>query len=155
MPTLNSQDLELEKYFTDVEVLRDWFDKAIVAETLPKRLLVIHGVGGIGKSSLLRMFRLNCKTAHVPVALASGDEAKSAVDVLTRWGEDLKADGVNLPTFFKTYDHYRAIQAKVEDETSKAQKKLGDIAGKATSKTAEAAGGAALGAEALERLGGR
>lgn len=146
MPTLNSQDLELEKYFTDVEVLRDWFDKAIVAETLPKRLLVIHGVGGIGKSSLLRMFRLNCKTAHIPVALASGDEAKSAVDVLTRWAEDLKADGANLPAFFKTYEHYRAIQAKVEDETSKAQKKLGDIAGKATSKTAEAAGGAALGA---------
>lgn len=92
MATQNPQDLELEKYFTDVEALRDWFDKAIVADTLPKRLLVIWGVGGIGKSSLLRMFRLNCKTARVPVGLASGDEAKSAVDVLTRWGEDLKGE---------------------------------------------------------------
>ncbi|MBI4674818.1 MAG: hypothetical protein HY741_24500 [Chloroflexi bacterium] len=48
MPTQNSQDLELAKFFTDVEPLRDWFDKAIVADTLPKRLLVIHGVGCVG-----------------------------------------------------------------------------------------------------------
>ncbi len=152
MPTQNSQDAELAKFFTDVEPLRDWFDKAIargeggITPPLPKRLLVIHGVGGIGKSSLLRMFRLNCKTARVAVALASGDEAKSAVDVLTRWAEDLKSDGVNLPTFSKTLEHYRAIQAKVESKTDEARKKLGDVAGKAASKTAEAAGGAALGA---------
>ncbi len=146
MATQNSQDLDLEKYFTDVEELRGWFEQALGADKLPKRLLVIWGVGGIGKSSLLRMFRLQCKRTKIAVGLASGDEAKSAVDVLSRWADDLKADGVNLPTFFKTYEHYRAIQAKVENETSKAQKKLGDLAGKATSKTAEAAGGAALGA---------
>lgn len=143
---INTQDADLAKYFTDVETLRDWFDRALVADVLPKRLLVIWGVGGIGKSSLFRMFRLNCKTAHVPVGLASGDEAKSAVDVLTRWAEDLKSDGVNLLTFSKTLVHYRAIQAKVEDKTNETRKKLGEVAGKAASKTAEAAGGAALGA---------
>lgn len=143
---INPQDADLAKYFTDEELLRDWFDKAIAAETLPKRMLVIWGVGGIGKSSLLRMFRLHCKNVHVPVGLASGDETKSAVDVLARCAEDLKADGVNLPTFFKTYDRYRAIQAQVEDKANEARKNWGDVAGKAAGKAAEAGAAAAAGA---------
>src|SRR2546422_9214901 len=87
----------LEAYFTDVEHLRDVFKMLVAAPTLPKRLLVVHGVGGVGKSSLLRMFRLHCKSVHVPIGLASGDEAKSAVDVLAAWAADLNADGVKFP----------------------------------------------------------
>jgi hypothetical protein len=45
------------------------------------------------------MFRLHCKGVNVPVALASGDEAKSAFDILVRWTDDLKADRVTLPAF--------------------------------------------------------
>ena len=118
-PQFFNQDNELAQFFTDVEHLRDLFKESVAAPTLTKRLLVIHGVGGVGKSSLLRMFRLHCKSVNVPVALASGDEAKSAVDVLRDWADDLKADGVALPTFAKTFEHYRAIQAKVENEAGK------------------------------------
>lgn len=146
MSTLYSQDTDLAKYFTDVEPLRVWFDQAVVAETLPKRLLVLWGVGGIGKSSLLRMFRLSARSKKIPVGLASGDEAKSAVDVLARWADDLKSDGANLPTFFKTYEHYRAIQAQVEDKAKAANKKWGDAASKAAGKAAEAGAAAAVGA---------
>lgn len=141
-----SQDSDLAKYFTDVEPLRAWFDQAIAAETMPKRLLVIWGVGGIGKSSLLRMFRLSARSKKFPVGLASGDEAKSAVDVLARWAEDLKNDSVTLSTFFKTYDHYRAIQAKVEDQAKAANKKLGDAAVKGAGKMVEAGAAAVVGA---------
>jgi putative ribosome biogenesis GTPase RsgA len=70
----NDFDRELQNYFTDVEHLRELFRQWLVAPTLSKRMLVIHGVGGVGKSSLLRMFRLHCKSVGVPVALASGDE---------------------------------------------------------------------------------
>jgi len=83
------------------------------------------------------------------VALASGAEAKSALNVLTRWAEDLIADGVALPSFDKTYKHYREIQAKVDEQTQKAQTKrsrMVDMAGNSASKIAEAAGGAAMGA---------
>lgn len=141
-----NQDTDLAKFFTDVEPLRAWFDQAIAAETLPKRLLVIWGVGGIGKSSLLRMFRLSARSKKIPVGLASGDEAKSAVDVLARWAEDLKNDSVTLSTFFKTYDHYRAIQGKVEDQAKAANKKLGDAAVKGAGKMAEAGAAAVVGA---------
>ncbi|CAG0981246.1 hypothetical protein ANRL4_01885 [Anaerolineae bacterium] len=113
------QDRELAEFFTDVESLREAFNNAVAAPTLAKRLFVIHGVGGVGKSSLLRMFRLHCRSVNVPVALASGDEAKSALDVLVRWVDDLKVEHVAFPASGKTYEHYRALQAKVEVETGK------------------------------------
>src|SRR5512136_2635083 len=94
-PLVPSDPKGLEAYFTDVEPLRDYFQRAVAAPTQDRRLLVIHGVGGIGKSSLLAMFRLHCKREHVPVALASGDKAKSIVDVLSDWAADLKTDSVN------------------------------------------------------------
>ena len=140
------QDKELAEFFTDVEHLRGAFKDAVAAPTLTKRLFVIHGVGGVGKSSLLRMFRLHCKGVNVPVALASGDEAKSAFDILARWTDDLKADGVSFSAFSKTFAHYREIQAKVDAQAKKAGGRAADIAGKAASKTAEAAGGAFAGA---------
>lgn len=148
-------DKELAAFFTDVEHLRDAFKNSVAAPTLTKRLFIIHGVGGVGKSSLLRMFRLHCKGVHVPVALASGDDSKSALDVLylqspsgeeRGWVSDLKADGVCFPKFDATFEHYRKIQAKLNTQVKKAGGRAADIAGKAASKTAEAAGGALAGA---------
>jgi tetratricopeptide (TPR) repeat protein len=130
---------DLVKYFTDVEYLRDLFARFITAEELPKRILAIHGVGGVGKSSLLRMFRLHARNLQVPVALTSAEESKSASDVLSNWSNDLKADGVALGNFQKTLIHYKAIQAKVEDQAKKAQearKKAAEKIGTAVAKAA-------------------
>jgi tetratricopeptide (TPR) repeat protein len=146
MSSINNQDKELAEFFTDVEHLRDAFKNAVAAPILTKRLLVIHGVGGVGKSSLLRMFRLHCKSVNVPVALASGDDSKSALDVLTHWTDDLKADSVAFSSFGKTFEHYREIQAKVDIEAQKTRGKLANLAGKAAGKITEAAGGALAGA---------
>lgn len=157
-PTSNRNSEILSEYFTDVEPLRELFRQYVAAQILPRHIFVIHGVPGVGKSSLVRMFRLHCKSVHVPVAVASGDEAKAELDVLyfkspsgeeRGWVPDLKADGIAFPTFSKTYEHYRAIKAKVDEQAKKAHHTSGtmrDIAEKAASKTAEAAGGAAMGA---------
>jgi shikimate 5-dehydrogenase len=102
-------DNDLLSYFTDMEYLRGMFKDFVSAEKLPKRLIVFHGVGGVGKSSLLRMFRLHCKSEKISVALASGDDAKSMLDVVTRWTEDLKVDGIKLLSLGKTPETYRAI----------------------------------------------
>jgi len=142
-------DNNLQSYFTDMEHLRGMFKEYVVAPSLPKRIIVIHGVGGSGKSSLLRMFRIHCKSEKIPVALASGDDTKSIFDVITRWMDDLKEDGVKFSSLIKTIEAYRTIQAKVDDQTKKTQNaggRMADIASKAASKTAETAGGALLGA---------
>lgn len=130
-------DNDLLSYFTDVEQLRNAFKEYVASPKLAKHLLVIHGVGGVGKSSLLRMFRMHAKSVHVPIALTSAEESKSAVDVLSNWSSELKSDGITLGNFQKTLVHYKAIQAKLEDEAKKAQearKKAAEKIGKAVAK---------------------
>src|SRR5258706_7998746 len=99
-------DNNLPDYFTDVEHLRSMFKEYVTTSSLPKRLIVIHGVGGVEKSSLLRMFRIHCKSEKIPVALASGDDTKSAFDVITRWMDDLKAEGIKFASLSKTIETY-------------------------------------------------
>ncbi len=148
-PQPTDEDTSLTKFYTDCEHALQMFKQLVSAMNLPKRLLVIHGVGGVGKSSLLRMFRLHCRSVHMPVALATGYEGKSAVEVLSNWADDLKADSVTLPTFAGTLKHYRATQAKVDEQARKmneAHGKAADFWGKAASKTAETAANVVIGA---------
>jgi len=158
MKMQNSETDDLEKYFTDVEHLRGLFADFVAAKELPKRILAIHGVGGVGKSSLLRMFRLHCKSVGIPIALTSAEEAKSAVAVLSNWSSDLKADNITLGNFQKTLVHYKAIQAKVEDQAKKAQEARKKAAEKVGTAVAKAVIGAAIslipGGAIVNALGG-
>ncbi len=141
MPKQSNQsnyDTDLFQFFTDVEDLRRIFSHTVEAPSLQKPMLVIHGVGGVGKSSLLRMLRFYCKQKGIPVGLASGDEAKSAIETLAQWSMNLKDAGIKLKTFSKNYEQYQAIQAKVEEQTRKAidlREKAVNSVGKATAKT--------------------
>src|SRR6185436_17094413 len=112
--------------FTDAESPRKLFREALVMPKPDHRVLYIQGVGGVGKSSLLRMFRLYCKIGGIPVGLVSGDEITSVVDVLYNWADDLKSDGITLPNFVKTSKYYRSIQAKVAEQIRKAQENRDD-----------------------------
>jgi hypothetical protein len=117
----DTQAESLEKFFTGNKHLLDLFANFVASKKLPKGILIIHGVGGIGKTSLLKMYRLHCKRANIPVGMASGDEAKSAVDVLSNWSNELQSNGIVLRNFQKTLVSYRAIQANVEVQAKKEQ----------------------------------
>lgn len=128
------QDAQLEVYFTDMEHLQNLFQGLASAPSLTRRILFIYGVGGVGKSTLLRMFRLFCKHQSIPVGLISAEEIKSSIDVLANLTEGLAQDDVRLPKFSSTHRHYRAIQAEI---ARKGQKIEGTTAklGKVTAKT--------------------
>ncbi len=138
-PQSSDEDTDLEKFYTDSEHARQVFEQLITATTFPKRLLVIHGLGGVGKSTLLKMYALSCRKHHIPAALVASEETPSPVDVLAGWADDLNHDGVTLSAFQKTLNTYRAIQAKVEDEATKGQQAKSQVAGtlgKTAAKTA-------------------
>jgi tetratricopeptide (TPR) repeat protein len=139
----NEYDMNLQSYYTDAEHLREIFKQFVSAKNMPKRLMVIHGVGGVGKSSLLRIFRLHCKSEKIPVGLVSGDDIRSISGMLTYWMEDLKVDRIKFPKYSKTLSTYRAILAKIERHEGR--NKISNIINKTASKTAETAGGALLG----------
>ncbi len=127
----------IQNYFTNMEHLRNMFKDFVSAEKLPKRLMVLHGVGGVGKSSLLHMFRLHCENKKIPVALSSGDDAKSIMDIIARWTDDLEKDNIKLKKIRKTLNQYNKINAKVQKKGA---------GSKFFSKFAESAGGAISGA---------
>ncbi len=116
---VDSADDDLAAYFTDAEELIAAFSAAITTPKLERRLLAIHGVGGVGKSSLLRMFRVQCRDAHVPAALASADDVNTGVGTLSIWAEDLKTDGVDLQEFSKRLDRYLAAQDQVRKNSAR------------------------------------
>jgi len=112
---------DVEDYFTNREDLRKDFRDWLTAPSPSKHILIIHGVGGVGKSFLLHRFRQLCKNEGIPVALISGDEVKTAIDILSACANALLDDGVVFKTFSETLKHYQAIQAKVEEQASQAK----------------------------------
>ena len=85
-PQLTDEDTDLEEFFTNAEHARQVFEQLITATNLTKRLLVIHGIGGVGKSTLLKMYTLSCHRQHIPTALVASEETPSPVDVLAGLG---------------------------------------------------------------------
>lgn len=110
----NEDEASLERFFTDSEFARNVFDELVSAPSLAKRLLVIHGIGSVGKSTLLIMYHLTCQKRRIAVALVRGEEVKSSVDVLRSWASDLASVNISLPTLHNTLIHYHALERKVE-----------------------------------------
>jgi hypothetical protein len=113
-PRADSVDRGLERFFTDAVEARERFESLLAADVLPRRILVVHGKGAVGKTSLLRMYRLTCQGKGIPVALVGADDAHSAVDLLDRWASDLHDHGASLPTFSDSLKQLHALHAKVE-----------------------------------------
>src|SRR5258706_4028764 len=111
---LAEEDTDLERFYTDSEYALQIFEQLVKAPHLSKCLLVIHGIGGVGKSTLLKMYAFSCRSLRIPSVLVASEEALSPVDVLAGSAQHLDRVGATLPVFQKTLTHYRAIQAKVE-----------------------------------------
>ncbi len=116
-PAGSGDDSILASYFTDAKTVRDSFEGLITATTSPKRIVLIHGGGGVGKSSLLRMFRTSCRGTRIPVALVSAGEAKSPVEIMAGWAGDLSRLGLKLSSFMQKLDRYRQIQTSVHEQS--------------------------------------
>src|SRR5712692_10339565 len=101
IPQPTNEDIDLTKFYTNSEHELELFEQLMISTNLSKRLLVIHGLGGVGKSTLLKMYALSCRRHQVPVALVSSEETSSPVGVLVGWTDDLSCDEVMLPSVQK------------------------------------------------------
>src|SRR5437588_4835608 len=109
--SLTQEDAAIEQFFTDNEYPRQVFEELISTKSPSKHILVIHGIGSVGKSTLLIMYQLSCLRHRIPVGAARGEDALSAVDVLGNWASDLKKNSINFPTFQGTLAHYESLQS--------------------------------------------
>ena len=99
-------DITLEKVFTNADEVRHAFENLIANKNtnFDKRLLVIYGVGAVGKFTALKMGRLHCRREGISAVLAdarnipSGDKLPE-LKLLETWADALDADGITLGTF--------------------------------------------------------
>lgn len=110
------EDAGLERFFTDAEDARKRFEEYVTAPALPKQMIVVYGVGAVGKTSLLKMYRLRSRHSGVPVAMVGCEEAPSVAGLLERLAADLNRDGLSLHRFQRTLERLRDVQTKVEME---------------------------------------
>ena len=126
---ISEEEVLLEQFFTNAEQARQTFERLTPKDQPSKRILVIHGVGGVGKSTLLKMYRLSCHKQNIPVGLANSD-VHTPVDTLVNWDEDFQKTGVDLSAFQGSLARYQALQAKVNSEAAKLGKPLTQLSGK-------------------------
>lgn len=136
----------LESFFTNVVGPRAYFQHAVTGPMLDKNLLVIHGVGGIGKSSLLRMFRLSCSTSNVPAGIASGDSDRSVLEILTAWTAGIQDAKARMRSFSKALEQFASIESKVREKRASRSSRAAELAEKSAALTVEHVADVAIGA---------
>jgi hypothetical protein len=132
-PTPDDYHSDLTRFYINTEHTFHILDMLINAPVLTKRLLIVYGLGGVGKSTLLKMYELYLHGCHIPTGLISSDEVPSPVDILADWAEDLSRNSIKLSDFQKTLRRFRAIQKKVEEKAQSSQLATG--AGKVVAQT--------------------
>jgi tetratricopeptide (TPR) repeat protein len=110
----DKEEANLEQFFTDNDYALHVFNDSIGTSSLSRHLLIIHGIGSVGKSTLLIMYHLTCQKRRIAIGLVRGEEVKSSVDVLRSWASDLSTEEITLPTFQNTLNQYRTLEGKVE-----------------------------------------
>lgn len=116
-------DITLEKVFTNADEVRHAFENLIANKNtnFDKRLLVIYGVGAVGKSTALKMGRLHCRREGISAVLAdarnipSGDKLPE-LKLLETWADALDADGITLGTFRSTRKQYYRLTVTVPNQ---------------------------------------
>jgi len=106
-------DTDLSRYFTDAEAIQSLFRRLLKQKRLSKRLLIVHGVAGVGKSALLQMFGLACEKSQVPTGFASCDQARDIVGLLSAWRKDLSDDKIELKRLSKALNRWNDLDAKL------------------------------------------
>ena len=148
------QDSELLKYFTNVDRVLAYFEGQLNGAAPQRPLLVVHGLGGMGKSSLLARLRSIIVDRHL--ALAYYDAAHTTptpLDVFIEFRKTMNASGARTRELDKAIKKYAAIEEKVR---SKLPAKLltagGTVAGAMVGQPAAGAAIGGLTAESAEAL---
>ena len=140
-----SEDADLARFYTDMEEARSLFDQLLSTVAPPQPLLIVHGVGAVGKSSLLRMFRLAARKHGTPVALVPAEEAHSAValvDLIGRLTRDLSEYHIDCFRTESVLDRYREVEAKATGGAAdKSDKSASSLPGAVVNIVGHVAGG--------------
>ncbi len=113
------QETPLKEYFVNAEVPRNKFNAVLTGKD-QIRILNIYGGVGLGKSSLLEIFRMRCKAERIPVALTNGNTAKDSVGVLGALADALRQSGIQLCNFDGVRTRYQTVRRSATEHALQA-----------------------------------
>lgn len=93
----------------EIEVFRSLLP---VGQQTPADILLIYGIGGIGKSSLLDEYGHICRTDNIPFARVDGQEERTILGILTSLHEQLQSE-MEFSCFGDGLRRYKEIQAEL------------------------------------------
>lgn len=76
-------------------------------------ILVVYGIGGIGKSLLLNEFGSICRSSNIPVALLDGRSKRSIFAVIDEFRSQLGGQKLTFPQLASKLKRYHVIQNQV------------------------------------------
>jgi len=135
---LLEEEKRLNQYFTDRTELRDKLKQAVIgSEPLHQKVWNITGEVGLGKSTVLRMLRMECSQRKAPVAYVLGRHQLTETKFLKELADRFAECGLNLKAFRSMYKKLALL-----GEDTKATEAVVEQAGKAGEKVAGALSGA-------------
>lgn len=103
------------KRFVDRSALISLFNQQITNETPDYHVLGIHGIGGIGKSRLIKHYQFICYSNKVPFAIIHGSSTLGRITLLEEIYTQLHTT-FQFSDFSGKLDKYREIQQKLREK---------------------------------------
>jgi pyrophosphatase PpaX len=114
-PHTHLTDEEFQKVFAGQKKQLQAFRAFLRSQKSVTRIFELFGDGGLGKSWLLRRYRLMCHEHGVIPAQAGIESVRNGYDLLIELKDELETHGLKLPAFDQALAKYRKAQQKVED----------------------------------------
>lgn len=107
-------DEDLLKYFTGAEDARAAFSELLGPLKGERHVLAVHGIPGVGKSTLLKYYALHCNENQIPLAWVSLDSARSVPAVVWAWERQLSRQRLPTQELQALLKRYRGLVDLVE-----------------------------------------
>ncbi len=146
------------KSFIGRETELAFFSKLLEQDEPEYLILLVYGIGGVGKTWLLNQWETQVKEKNLPVARVN-EEQTSVEQVLKKFRDDFVKQDFDFKEFDKSYQQFRQLKSEAEKALSQWEEKreegLAQTAGRFTGKSvAVIAKLFTPSREALEFLGG-
>ena len=148
-----------KKYFIGRETELAFFDQLLTQPEPDYLILLVHGLGGVGKTWLLNQWEQQARDKEQAVARVN-DGQRSVEELLKKFRDDFVEQGFDFDSFDKSYQQFRRLKSEAEQALSQWEETRGEglaqTAGRLTGTSiAVIARLFSPSREALELLGGR
>lgn len=97
------------------------FKNLVTDDNPDKRIIAIHGIGGVGKTILLARFNAIANSLNAKMVI-SDNHQKSIIETMNKFADDFELLGIKLLSFQKEYKRFSKLNYEVLTDQNKPEK---------------------------------